>query len=60
MDADGVGFDANQKLQTLHVRSKVKVVLHENLRTGDERKQDAAPSATDPGAGQLPVKGNDE
>jgi hypothetical protein len=60
MDADGVGFDANQKLQTLHVRSKVKVLLRENLRTGDERKQDAATLAVDVGADPLPVKGNEE
>ena len=37
MEGDGVGFDADQKVQTLHVRSKVKVVLRENLLTEKEK-----------------------
>ncbi|GEM_PF-6674791 len=37
MDVDGVGFDADQKRQTIHIRSKVKVVLRQNLMTDNEK-----------------------
>jgi hypothetical protein len=36
MDVDGVGFDADQKKQTIHIRSKVKVFLRGNLMTDKE------------------------
>ncbi|OGV39784.1 MAG: hypothetical protein A2X48_24095 [Lentisphaerae bacterium GWF2_49_21] len=38
MDVDGVGFDADQKKQTIHIRSKVKVVLRGNLMTDGEKE----------------------
>ncbi len=45
MDVDGVGFDADQKSQTIHIRTKTKVILRANLMTEKEneaiRKQEA-------------------
>jgi hypothetical protein len=40
MDLDGVGFDIDQVKQTIHIRSKVKVVLRERLEhhRGEKRK----------------------
>jgi len=38
MNVDGVGFDADQKKQTIHIRSKVKVILRGNLMTDKENE----------------------
>jgi len=38
MDVDGVGFDADQKKQTIHIRSKVKVILRASLMTDKENE----------------------
>jgi len=38
MDVDGVGFDADQKNQTIHIRSRVKVILRGNLMTDKEKQ----------------------
>ena len=35
MDADGIGFDADQEKQTIHIRSKVKVLLKGNLQASN-------------------------
>jgi hypothetical protein len=40
MDVDGIGFDVRHLEQTLHVRSKVRVVLRDDLRTDAERADD--------------------
>jgi hypothetical protein len=37
MDVDGVGFDADQKKETIHIRSKVKVILRGTLETDREK-----------------------
>ena len=37
MDVDGVGFDADQKKETIHIRSKVKVILRATLETDKEK-----------------------
>ena len=37
MDVDGVGFDADQKNETIHIRSKVKVILRATLETDKEK-----------------------
>jgi len=50
MDVDGVGFDVHHQEQTLHVRSKVRVVLRDDLRTDAER-QPAPPSHSPPEEG---------
>ena len=39
MDVDGVGFDADQKKETIHIRSKVKVILRATLES-DKQKAD--------------------
>ncbi len=39
MDADGVGFDADHEKQLLHIRSKVKVILKQDLQSMQEQKQ---------------------
>ena len=37
MDVDGVGFDADQKKEVIHIRSKVKVILRGTLETDREK-----------------------
>ena len=37
MDVDGVGFDADQKKESIHIRSKVKVILRGTLETDREK-----------------------
>lgn len=37
MDVDGIGFDADQKKETIHIRSKVKVILRGTLETDREK-----------------------
>ena len=37
MDVDGVGFDADQKKETIHIRSKVKVILRASLESDAEK-----------------------
>lgn len=37
MDVDGIGFDADQAKQTIHIRSNVKVRLKESLQTEKEK-----------------------
>jgi hypothetical protein len=44
MDVDGVGFDADQKKETIHIRSKVKVILRSTLET-EKQKADKASNA---------------
>jgi hypothetical protein len=39
MDVDGVGFDADQKRETIHIRSKVKVILRGTLETDREKAE---------------------
>ena len=41
MDVDGIGFDADQKNETIHIRSKVKVILRGNLETDNKRAEKA-------------------
>lgn len=48
LDVDGVGFDADQQRQILHVRSQVKVVLTQIAKVG-------APSALPPNTPSAPV-----
>ncbi len=38
MDVDGIGFDADQQNQTIHIRSNVKVILRGNLMTDKENE----------------------
>lgn len=47
MDIDGVGFDADYEKKTVHIRSKVRVVLRPDAVEGfgkDKTSDDAAPS----------------
>ena len=39
MDVDGVGFDADQKKETIHIRSKVKVILRSTLETEKQKAE---------------------
>jgi hypothetical protein len=39
MDVDGIGFDADQKRETIHIRSKVKVLLRGTLETDKQKNE---------------------
>ena len=39
MDVDGIGFDADQKKETIHIRSRVKVILRGTLETDKEKAE---------------------
>ena len=39
MDLDGIGFDIDQVKQTIHIRSKVKVVIKDKMETKRQQRQ---------------------